>query len=241
MTVDFRNPKSPLTNKPAGFIKRKYHLGWLLRDALAVFPRVGDIYSIAVRNRLAEEFREEIMVVVSRANGCTICNFTHHDFARVAGVSSTRLQALEQADFSGIDANKKLAFDFAVAKSLSNFGAIDPNLQRDFSAAYSPQEQADIEFVSRFITIMNLSCNKLEALSHRISGQKTENSILVDELVISGIALGIIPIMYGLVALARKESYLGVWRDYFKFAAHYESAVRPVLSMRDWDLGGVAC
>jgi len=213
-----------------GFKKRKYSLPWLVKDALAVFPRVHDIYSIAVKNRLPEEFREEIMVVVSRANGCTICNFTHHDFAQVAGVNIERLQQLEKADFSQVDEKRKLAFDFAVAKSLNQFGVIDKKLQEEFDKAYSGQERKDIEFVSRFITVMNLCCNKLEAFSYRIKDRPVKDSRFIDEVAISVVALSIIPVMYSLVAVARNESYWSVWKDYFTFADHYEETVEPVFS-----------
>lgn len=229
MNVDFSNPNAVKSPKTKGFIKRKYHMGWLTKDALTVFTRVNDIYSIAMKNRLPEEFREEIMIVVSRANGCTICNFTHHDFAQVAGVDIERLRKLEKADFSTIEPKRKIAFDFAVAKSLCDFGEIDSDLQKSFNESYTPQEQLDIEFVSRFITIMNLCCNKLEAFSVRASGGKVEDSSLFSEVVISGIALSIIPVMYGLVALSRGESFISVCKDFFEFSKHYEDAVDPIL------------
>ncbi len=237
MSVDFNHINLEKAPRMVGFVKRKYTLAWLIKDALKVFPRVFDIYAIAVKNRMPEAFREEIMVVVSRANGCSICNFTHHDFAQVAGVDLERLQQLEKADFSGVDARRKLAFDFAVAKSLVNFGSIDPGLQMAFEKAYTPQEQKDIEFVSRFITIMNLCCNKLEAFSFRLGGGKPDDSSIFDEVVISGIAMAIIPVMYALVALARDESYIAVWKDFFEFFHHYEAAVVPILDSTELKVG----
>jgi len=236
MDIDFGNPYTLDSSKTSGFIKRKYHMGWLTKDALTVFTRVSDIYAIAMKNRLPEEFREEIMVVVSRANGCTICNFTHHDFAQVAGVDFARLRKLEKADFSDTDPKRKVAFDFAIAKSLNDFGEIDPLLHKNFSELYSPQEQLDIEFVSRFITIMNLCCNKLEAFSVRTAGGKVADSSLVSEVIISGIAMTIIPVMYGLVALARGESFYSVCKDFFEFAKHYEEAVTPILCASELSL-----
>lgn len=229
MKVDFRSPEHTPAVHRHGFVKRKYHLAWAARDALRVFPRVNDIYAIAARNRLPDDLREEIMVAVSRANGCTICNFTHHEFAQQAGVSLERLRQLEQADYRGYDPRSKLAIDFAVARSLSDFGPVDPALEASFRETYSEQEQYDIDFVSRFITIMNLSCNKLEALVSRFSGQPAQNSSLFGELVLSGIAMSIIPAMYGLVALSRKERFGQVVQEFFEFARHYEKVVDPVL------------
>ncbi len=76
---------------------------------------------------------------------------------------------------------------------------------------------------------MNLCCNKLEALYSRTQGVPAENSRLPSELAISGIAMSIIPVMYGLVALTRKESFAKVVSDFFEFAQHYEQAVDPIL------------
>lgn len=229
MKADFRSPHHTPVVHGAGFRKRKYHLAWAARDALNVFPRLYDIHAIAVRNRLPEDLREEIMVAVSRANGCTICNFTHHEFAQQAGVSQERLRQLETADYREYDPRRKLAIDYAVARSLSDFGEIDPDLRRRFCEAYSAQEQYDIDFVARFITIMNLSCNKLEALYSRFNGKPAQNSSVFGELVLSGIALSIIPEMYGLVALSRKQRFSQVVRDFFEFARHYETVVEPLL------------
>ena len=117
-----------------------------------------------------------------------------------------------------------------------DFGEINSKLQKSFSESYSPQEQLDIEFVSRFIPIMNLSCNKLEALSVRVSGGKVEDSSLFSEVIISAIALSIIPVMYGLVAMARGESFLTVCKDFFEFSKHYEDAVEPLLCASELSL-----
>ena len=229
MQVNFRSAENLPSAHRAGFRKRKYHLSWAIRDALRVFPKLGDIYAIAVNNRLPEDLREEIMVAVSRANGCTICNFTHHEFAQQAGVSLERLRQLEQADYSQYEPRRKLAIDYAVARSLADFGSIDADLQRRFSDAYSVQEQYDIDFVSRFITIMNLSCNKLEAFVSRLKGEPARNSSIFGELVLSGIAMSIIPVMYGLVAMSQRQRLTRVVRDFFEFARHYEEVVEPLL------------
>lgn len=209
--------------------KRKYSLGWLVSDGLRIFPRVSDIFAIAVRGRLPEDFREEIMVCVSRANACTICNFTHHDFAQHAGVELEHLRRLERGDLSSLDADRRVAVEWAIARSVSTFGAVDAELQQRFERAFDAQTRADVDLVTRFITIMNLCCNKLEAFSQRVQGEPAEDSRLADELVISALAAAIIPIMYGLVAAGRGESNARVWRDFFEFFEAYEATVRPVL------------
>ncbi|MAX57196.1 MAG: hypothetical protein CL537_17040 [Alcanivoracaceae bacterium] len=230
MKADFTSPyNESLVSGLDGFRKRKYSLGWAVRDAISVFARLKDIHAIAVKNRLPEDFREEIMVAVSRANGCTICNFTHHEFAQHAGVSEETLRQLEQADYHDFDPHRKIAIDYAVARSLSDFGPVDPELNERFVQEFTDQEQYDIDFVARFITIMNLSCNKLEAFYHRLNGDPAKDSSIFGELVISGVAMTIIPVMYSLVAVAQKQRLSRVVKDFFEFAEHYEAVVQPLL------------
>ncbi len=97
------------------------------------------MYRVWLKEEVDPGFREELMLAVSRLNGCRFCSWGHHEWAQISGVSDEELAQLEQLDPSGFDRRKWVAISYVRALVKENFERVQPELRRAMQHKYSPE------------------------------------------------------------------------------------------------------
>lgn len=195
-------------------IPRTYRLPELARDLRRVTRRIPALWAIWVGGRLSPELREQVIVVVARANACRMCEHAHTRMALEAGVSDAELAALENMDERAFDRRTWLAI--AHARELVKADFVAPRDEESFRAlndALGAQTRADVEDVARVMTVANRIANTLNALSDRGRGRPVPGSHWLDEIVVNllflpGAWLGTL-----VAALRQRKSPFAVWRQ----------------------------
>ena len=190
-------PQSPF----GGFKKRTITAPQLLGRLASLVPELGTMYGVWLKQEVDPGFREELMLAVSRLNGCRYCSWGHYEWAQISGVSNEELAQVEQLDPAGFDRRKWVAISYVRALVKGNFVRVQPELRRAMQHKYSPREIRQIELIANVMDVGNRGSNTFDAMLSRFKGVPATDSRIVDEVILSGMFLAIAPVV--LVHLAR--------------------------------------
>jgi len=211
-----------------GFKKRTITAAQLLGSLASLTPELGTFYRVWIRQDIDPGFREQLMLAVSKLNGCRFCSWGHHEWATIAGVPDEELARLEQMESSGFDRRKWVAISYVRALVQGNFRRMSPELRRAMQHKYSPREIREIELIARIMDIGNRSSNTFDAMLSRLKGVPAADSRIVDELILSGVFLTVAPVVLAHLSVASGRPLLETARSLIDYTKSYEEKVaRP--------------
>ncbi len=211
-------PESPF----GGFKKRTITAPQLAGRLASLVPELGTMYRVWVKQEVDPGFREELMLAVSRLNGCRYCSWGHHEWAQISGVSNEELAQLEQLDPSGFDRRKWVAISYVRALVKGDFERVQPELRRAMQHKYSPREIRQIELIANVMDVGNRGSNTFDAMLSRFKGVPAADSRIVDEVILSGMFLAIAPVVLVYLARASKRPIREVARSLIDYTKNYE-------------------
>jgi len=213
-----------------GFKKRTLSATQLGRRLVALVPELGTIYQVWLKHEVDPGFREELMLAVSRLNGCRYCSWGHHEWAEISGVSNEELARLEQLEPSGFDRRKWVAISYARALVKQDFRRVQPQLRRAVQHKYSPREIRQIELIVNVMDVGNRTSNTFDALLSRLKGVPAADSTIVDEVILSGVFLAVAPAVVLYLSRASKRPVRELIDSLIDYTKNYEekySVARP--------------
>ena len=213
-----KEPRSPF----GGFKKRTITAPQMLGRMASLVPELGTMYRIWLKHEVDPGFREELMLAVSRLNGCRYCSWGHHEWAHLSGVSDHELAQLEQLDPAGFNRRKWVAISYVRALVKENFERVQPELRRAMQHKYSPREIHDIELIARVMDAGNRGSNTFDAMLSRLKGVPAAESRIVDEVILSGVFLAIAPVVVFYLSRASKRPFLELARSLVDYTKNYE-------------------
>jgi AhpD family alkylhydroperoxidase len=213
-----KKPQSPF----GGFKKRTLSASQLGRRLAALVPELGTMYQVWLRQEVDPGFREELMLAVSRLNGCRYCSWGHHEWAQISGVSNQELAQLEQLDPSGFDRRKWVAISYARALVKEDFRRVQPELRRAVQHKYSPREIRQIELIANVMDVGNRTSNTFDAMLSRFKGAPAAHSRIVDEVILSGVFLAVAPAVVLYLSRASKRPIRELMSSLIDYTKNYE-------------------
>jgi len=213
-----KKPQSPF----GGFKKRTLSASQLGRRLAALVPELGTMYQVWLRQEVDPGFREELMLAVSRLNGCRYCSWGHHEWAQISGVSNQELAQLEQLDPSGFDRRKWVAISYARALVKEDFRRVQPELRRAVQHKYSPREIRQIELIANVMDVGNRTSNTFDAMLSRFKGAPASHSRIFDELILSGVFLAVAPAVVLYLSRASKRPIRELMSSLIDYTKNYE-------------------
>lgn len=93
----------------------------------------------------------------------------------------------------------------------------------EFEERLSEVKRREVEVVARVMTVANRCANTLDALVARRSGAPAQDSRLLDEVVIAGLAGLMILAVAPRMMRYRKASFRGILRDLQRFSGDFET------------------
>ena len=210
------------------FRKRTFLVGDVVGHALGLVPYLLRAGRIWLLRGMDPQFREEIMLAVSRVNGCRYCSYIHHEWALATGVPDDEIARLEGLEPKGFDRGRWVALAWAQARSAADFGSAPDELDRAMHEQHELSVRKDVEAVARIMTMVNRSANTMDALLERLRGEPVEGSRAIDELLVT---LGLVglgwPYVF-LLALRLRRSPWRLWREFRAFSNEFDqSTARP--------------
>jgi len=205
-----------------GFKKRTISAPQLGRRLALLVPELGTMYRVWLRQEVDPGFREELMLAVSRLNGCRYCSWGHHEWAQISGVSNEELAQLEQLDPSGFDRRKWVAISYVRALVKENFRRVQPELRRAMQHKYSPDEIRQIELIANVMDVGNRSSNTFDAMLSRFKGAPAADSRIIDEVILSGVFLAIAPVVLLYLSRASKRPVRELVGSLIDYTKNYE-------------------
>ena len=205
-----------------GFKKRTLSATQLGRRLVALVPELGTIYQVWLKHEVDPGFREELMLAVSRLNGCRYCSWGHHEWAEISGVSNEELARLEQLEPSGFDRRKWVAISYARALVKQDFRRVQPQLRRAVQHKYSPREIRQIELIVNVMDVGNRTSNTFDALLSRLKGVPAADSTIVDEVILSGVFLAVAPAVVLYLSRASKRPVRELIGSLIDYTKNYE-------------------
>jgi AhpD family alkylhydroperoxidase len=213
-----KKPQSPF----GGFKKRTISATQLGRRLAALVPELGTMYRVWAKKEVDPGFREELMLAVSRLNGCRYCSWGHHEWAQISGVSNEELAQLEQLDPSGFDRRKWVAISYARALVKEDFRRVQPELRRAVQHKFSPREIRQIELIANVMDVGNRTSNTFDAMLSRFKGAPAADSRIVDEVILSGVFLAVAPVVVLHLSRASKRPVRELVSSLIDYTKNYE-------------------
>jgi AhpD family alkylhydroperoxidase len=213
-----KKPQSPF----GGFKKRTITAPQLMGRLASLVPELGTMYRVWLKQEVEPGFREELMLAVSRLNGCRYCSWGHYEWAQISGVSNEELAQVEQLDPAGFNRRKWVAISYVRALVTENFERVQPELRRAMQHKYSPREIRQIELIANVMDVGNRGSNTFDAMLSRFKGVPAADSRIVDEVILSGVFLAIAPAVLVYLARASKRPIREVARSLIDYTKNYE-------------------
>jgi len=213
-----QKPRSPF----GGFKKRTLSATQLGRRLASLVPELGTMYQVWLRHEVDPGFREQLMLAVSRLNGCRYCSWGHHEWAQISGVSNEELAQLEQLDPSGFDRRKWVAISYARALVKEDFRRVQPELRRAMQHKYSLREIRQIELIANVMDVSNRTSNTFDAMLSRFKGAPASHSRIFDELILSGVFLAVAPAVVLYLSRASKRPVRELVSSLIDYTKNYE-------------------
>jgi hypothetical protein len=180
-----------------------------------------DLKAIWLDERFDPLFREELMLAVAGADSSRQCSYAHREWALAEGLSDAELAALEGRDEAAFDARKWAAIAWAMATARSDFNGVPEVIEANFRQHFSPQEQADIDLITRSMYWLNEISNSVDAAWSRLKGKPVSGSRVLGELpavVLYGLG---VPILFIMLGVMRRRRPIKIMRGMGPFFRQY--------------------
>jgi AhpD family alkylhydroperoxidase len=220
---------TPSKPTPAARKKPAHPVGNFHKRTITPRGFIGDVVSIAtegstfnkvwVKRELDPQFRETLMLAIARMNDSKYCSWAHREWAAIEGVSEEEIAHIEQLTPSYFDARTRLALSFVLELVAARFGPVSSTLMRKMRATYSAEEIEEITLVAKVMDFANRSSNTLDALTSRLSGKPSRSGRVLDEAIMSGAILCVMPALWVYFSRASNSSIsevVGRMLDYTK-------------------------
>jgi AhpD family alkylhydroperoxidase len=201
--------------------RRVYRLRSLAADLGRLVPRGGDVLAIWGRGRVDPVLREQVMVAVARANHCPYCTFAHEHWAAAVGARPADVDAAGRSAV-GLDPEAQLAIAYARARTAADFGPVPDELERAVKAGLGPRTMADIDTITRTMTVANRAANTVDALRARLGGRPVAASRLCDEVVVSAGFAAAAPPVVAMLAWRRRRTLRQLLDEFRAFRRRFE-------------------
>ena len=220
-----RRRRKPPASPFGGFKKRTITAAELAGRMGSLVPELGMMYRVWLKQEVDPGFREELMLAVSRLNGCRFCSWGHHEWAQISGVPDEELARLEQLDPSGFDRRKWIAISYVRALVKEDFKRVQPELRRAMQHKYSPEEIRQIELIAKVMDVGNRGSNTFDAMLSRLKGVPATDSRIIDEVILSGVFLTIAPMVVFHLSRAAKRPFREMARGLLDYTKNYEDKI----------------
>lgn len=150
--------------------RRRYYSrpGALVADARALFSQRHQIRR-AMRELIAPEFRERLMMVVTQVNGCRYCRVYHSRQALACGVSAAELRELLAGSIPAGAPGDELPALLYTQHWAQNDAHPDPEADAHLDQVYGSEKAEAVRTVLRMIRMGNLAGNTADYLLYRLS------------------------------------------------------------------------
>jgi len=146
----------------------------------------SDLKEAERHERTSKEFRERIMLSVSKVNGCRFCSYVHTKSALKAGMKESEIQNLLRGENDDIPSEEGVAILFAQHYAETK-GHYDPEAWQRLLETYGEDASRDIMAFIRVMMVSNHHAIAFEGLYKRIKMKPDPGSSIGREM---GIALG---------------------------------------------------
>ena len=181
-----------------------------------------DIKAIWLDERFDPLFREELMLAVAGANSCRQCSYAHREWALAEGLSDAELAALEGLDEAAFDARKWAAIAWASATARSDFNGVPEVIEANFRQHFSPQEQADIDLITRSMYWLNETSNSVDAAWSRFKGKPVPGSRVLNELQAVVLYVLGVPVLFIMLGIMRRRRPIEIMRGMGPFFRQFQ-------------------
>lgn len=168
------------------FMKRLYGPSHMWRFISDMFDSFADLRRARKNPTMGNGFTNRLLLAVTQVNGCRLCSYYHTTHAIEEGMSASEVAEILSGDFTEAPAHEHTALLFAEHYA-DSAGQPSNAAVTKLAKTYGSDQAAQIVAVIRMITVGNLHGNMIDALRHRLKGQKVHDSSLVCEL---GVVLG---------------------------------------------------
>ena len=205
-----------------GYRKRTITTRQFIGSMWSLVGDVPTIYRIWGKHELDPGFREELMLAVAKVNDCRYCSWGHQEWAKVAGIPDEDLARIEQVDPQGFDRSKWVAISYVRDYVAAEFGNVSPELLQEMREDYTAHQIKEIELVARIMDLGNRSANTWDAMLSRLRGNPAADSHILDEVMLSIVAMTTAPVVVAYLAYASKRSFREMVRSLMDYVKDHE-------------------
>lgn len=150
--------------------RRRYYSrpGAFTTDVRALFSRRHQIRR-AMRELIAPDFRERLMMVVTQVNGCRYCRVYHSRQALSCGVSEPELRELLAGSIPAGAPDEELPALLYAQHWAQTDAHPDPEADAHLEQVYGAEKAEAVRTVLRMIRMGNLAGNTADYLLYRIT------------------------------------------------------------------------
>jgi len=151
------------------FNRRFYHsLREIIADTKKIFSQKVQIKPLMRGERIADAFRERIMLAVTEVNGCRYCQYAHAKMALEAGLSQREIDDLSTGIFHNCPPEEVPALLYGQHWAEKN-GQPDPETRQEVVNIYDETMVEAMELAMRMIRMGNLLGNTWDYVLFRLS------------------------------------------------------------------------
>lgn len=169
-----------------------------------LFSNYGDMKEAQKHERVSKDFKERIMLAVTKVSGCRFCSYIHTKDALKAGMEEGEIKNILSGELGDIPEEQSVAVMFAqhYAETTGNY---DPEAYKRVVNTYGEDATRDIMAFIRAIMVGNTHAKAFEALFYRLKLRPESGSTIWREI---GIAFGMfifVPFVRIKTALSHKN------------------------------------
>jgi hypothetical protein len=181
-----------------------------------------DLKAIWLDKRFDPVFREELMLAVAGADSSRQCSYAHREWALAEGLSDAELAALEGLDEASFDARKWAAIAWASATARSDFHGVPEVIEANFRQHFSPQEQADIDLITRVMYWLNEISNATDAAWSRFKRKPVPGSTVLSEFEAVVLYVAGVPLLLIMLGVMRRRRPINMLRGMGPFFRQFQ-------------------
>ena len=135
-------------------------------------------------SRLDGAFVQQLAVMVSQVNGCTVCVYEHGARALREGMSDADLAQLLSFEVGELPPDQAAALAFAQHYADSR-GHVDPTVRERLAERYGELGAGDVEVIVEHLNFNSTATGTVESFTSRLRGRPVQGSELAAELCVS--------------------------------------------------------
>ncbi|NLN93391.1 MAG: carboxymuconolactone decarboxylase family protein [Candidatus Hydrogenedens sp.] len=152
------------------FRKRCYSgIGDFLKDISFFLRHFRRIRKLMKGQMLSPDFRERLMLAVTRVNDCRHCIRFHKKLALEEGLQENEIQAFLSGEYENCPDEQLPAILYAEQWAQKG-GSADEDQEKELTSIYGEETAAAIGLTLRTIRLGNLAGNSFDAFLFKISG-----------------------------------------------------------------------